>query len=181
MSPSLLCPLRYVLVLVLRSRSLNCSFPVINISVQWRSVTFTVHDFLFFFCQAIPSRWLKFDEVRVVVKWTGITFAGGNFLLNASDWRSWSCGYCTLGIGDVLGLNLFRFGLFAWSDCASIEIWYTTLNYAMTSSGYNSYLHGQGLVKNTGWFGWLILPCRQRGAIVRMWLMAPTLNRSLKF
>jgi len=60
---------------------------------------------------------MKFDEVRVVVKWTGIIFAGGNFLLNASDWRSWSFGYCTLGIDDVLGLNLFRFGLFACSDC----------------------------------------------------------------
>jgi len=60
---------------------------------------------------------MKFDEVRVVVKWTGILFAAGNFLLNASDWRSWSCGYCTLGIGDVVGLNLLRFGLFACWDC----------------------------------------------------------------
>lgn len=65
---------------------------------------------------------MKFDEVRVVVKWTGRIFAGGNFLLNASDLRSWSCGYCTLGIGDILSLILFRFGLFACSDRASFEI-----------------------------------------------------------
>jgi hypothetical protein len=65
---------------------------------------------------------MKFDEMRVVVKWMGIVFAGENFLLNTSDWRSWSCGCCTLGIGDVLGLNLFHFGLFACSDCASIAI-----------------------------------------------------------
>jgi len=57
-----------------------------------------------------------------VIKWTGIMLAGGNFLLNASDWTSWSFGYCALGIGDVLGLNRFRFGMFACSDCASIEI-----------------------------------------------------------
>ena len=57
-----------------------------------------------------------------MIKWTGIMLAGGNFLLNASDWTSWSFGYCALGIGDVLGLNRFRFGMFACSDCASIEI-----------------------------------------------------------
>ena len=65
---------------------------------------------------------MEFDEVRVVVEWTGTISAGGNFLLNASDWMCWSCGYCTLGIGDVLGLNLFRSGLFACSGCASTEI-----------------------------------------------------------
>jgi hypothetical protein len=93
---------------------------------------------------------MKFDEVRVVVEWTGIISAGENFILNARDWSCWSCGYCAIGIGDVLGLNLFRFGLFTCSDCASIEISYTTLNYAIISAAYNPYLRGQGLVKNIG-------------------------------
>jgi hypothetical protein len=50
----------------------------------------------------------------------------------------------------------------------------------LASSGYNPYLRGQGLMKKTGWFVWLILSW-QKGVIGRFWLMTSTLNGLLQF
>lgn len=75
-SLAVLPPLPYVLVLVLRFRSLNCPFHLIRFRYS-EEVWLLLYTIFFCFCQLVQNTRMKFDEVRGVLKCRGRHVTGG--------------------------------------------------------------------------------------------------------